>query len=97
MNSFEKLENVGFVEIKMLPPFWWVNSDSGIAFEFGAVEDADPGWLDQCINQRSSEGDFVFYFAYGTPMSEQVCAEVLARIGRPELRIDMRRIRALQP
>ncbi|HTR26337.1 MAG TPA: hypothetical protein VMI10_20360 [Terriglobales bacterium] len=92
MNNFEKLERAGFVEVKMLPPNWWVNVASKMALEFGAVEDADPRWLEECLKQPPREGHFVFYFAYGTPMSDRVCEEVLARVGQTGVRIEMRLI-----
>jgi hypothetical protein len=96
MDNFEKLEGAGFAEIKMLPPCWWVDSNSRLGFEFGAVEDADPRWLDNCLKEAAPGGQFVFYFAFGTPMNEAVCAEVLARIGRSDLHTEMRLIRPRQ-
>lgn len=92
MDKFEKVAAAGFVELKTFPPNWWLNAESRIGFEFGAVEDADSKWLDECLKEAVPDGDFVFYFAYGTPMNEGVCRGILARIGRPELRPDMRLI-----
>jgi hypothetical protein len=87
MTNFELLENAGFEEFQSteIPTLWWINVGSRMAFNFEGVRDADFRWLDDLIRQQVKSGNFLFYFAYGTTMDGDLCALILALLGKEDL------------
>jgi hypothetical protein len=94
-DNFGTLRNAGFTEENAaVVPFsvWWVNTESRIIFEFGAVRDADGLWLTHGVREDVRAGKCIFYFAPGTPYGEAVCDKILEQFKLLNLRAEIRPI-----
>jgi hypothetical protein len=94
-DNFGTLRNSGFTEQNVLIvsfPVWWVNPESRIFFEFGAVTDSDGLWLTHCVRENVVPGKCVFYFALGNPYGEAVCDKILEQFKLLNLRAEIRPI-----
>jgi len=87
MGNIEKLFNAGFSAMPSRD--LWFSRDLRMAFSDEAIQDMDPRWLDRHMNEQVGPGDFVFHFVK-PPKNIQICNEILAEIGLPQLHANIR-------
>jgi hypothetical protein len=68
----------------------WVSTDLREAFSYEAVDGHDTPWLNQHLADRPPRKEFWFYFNNAPEKADEVCREVLAEIGLPELEPQVR-------
>jgi hypothetical protein len=62
----------------------WISRELRMAFSHEAVQDMDTRWFQHALSEQVPPTDFVFHFIQ-IPEDLQVCREILAEIGLPNL------------
>jgi hypothetical protein len=82
MDNEHLLRSRGFVMIRRR--MLWISHDLRMAFTHEAVQDSDTRRIQKALSERIPPSDFVFHFSQ-VPEDTQICREILAEIGLPNL------------
>jgi hypothetical protein len=83
-----KLQEAGFTEIPKREI--WYHRDLRMAFTHQALLETEPRWMETHLAEKVGAEDFVLYFGRRLPRDIHFCTEILAEIGLPKLRPNVR-------